>query len=64
MSDCSSSQWLNFTKEELASLPSNRDGISVKEDAEIRKKVGAFMQELGVKLKVFVLTFFNVFMTK
>jgi hypothetical protein len=48
------SSWL-FTKEELETIVT-RDGISLEQDFDYRKSTCAFMQEVGMMLKVPQLT--------
>lgn len=55
--DHSSSNWY-FSREEIEkNSPSRKDGIDLRKETYLRKSYCTFLQELGIRLKVYVCHF-------
>lgn len=53
------SQWYFSRKEIEENSPSKLDGVDLKKEAYLRKSYCSFLQDLGMRLKVWVFMYFN-----
>lgn len=42
-----------FTKEELAKIPSIKDGLDPKEELKLRQQAAGFIQDMGIPLEYY-----------